>query len=53
MRQPTLSVVLEHGDDLVDDLFGSMASTLALLDLLDIAAALGNKVVNVQHDCAL
>lgn len=30
-----------------------MASTLTLLDLLDVAAALGNKVVNVQHGCVL
>lgn len=49
----TLSVILEHGNDLVDDLFGSMASTLTLLDLLDVAAALGDKVVDVQHGCVL
>jgi hypothetical protein len=52
MRRPTLSVILEQGNDLVDDLFGRMASTLTLLDLLDVAAALGDKVVDVQHGCA-
>jgi hypothetical protein len=45
-------VILEQSNDLVDDLFGSMAPTLTLLDLLDVAAALGDKVVDVQHGCA-
>jgi hypothetical protein len=45
----TLSVLLEHGNHLIDHFLRRMASALTLLDLLDIATALGDEVVNVQH----
>jgi hypothetical protein len=35
-------VVLEHGDDLVDDFHWGMALALALPDPIRVAAALGN-----------
>jgi hypothetical protein len=35
-------VVLPHGDDLVDDLYGGMALALALPDHLRVATTLGD-----------
>lgn len=45
----TLSVIFKHGDYLVHDLDRRMASALRLPDLLRVAAALGNKVLDVEH----
>lgn len=42
-------MVLEQGNHLVDSLLGSMALALGLPDLLGVAAALGNEVVDVEH----
>ena len=38
----TPAVVLEHGDDLVDDFYGGIALALALPDLLRVATTLGD-----------
>lgn len=53
MTRLTFSVVLKHGNHLVDYLLGGMAPTLALLDLLWVATALSDEVVDVQHCCAV
>lgn len=47
--QRTLTVVLKHGDHLVDCLLWRMASALALADLLGVSTTLGDEIVDVQH----
>lgn len=50
----TLSVVLEHGNDLVHNFLLCMAFLLAVADLLRVTTTLGDEVVDVQHlDCTL
>lgn len=46
-------MILVHGKDLVDDVLIAIAPSLTLLDLLWLTAALGDKIVNIQHHCSL
>lgn len=47
--EPTLTVVLKHGNHLVDCLLWRMASPLALADFVWVSTALSDEIVDVQH----
>ena len=49
MRKPTSPSLLVQRDHFIDSFLGSVPLALALLDLIWIAAALGNKVIEVEH----
>lgn len=49
MRKPTSPSLLVQRDHFIDSFLGSVPLALALLDLVWIAAALGNKVIEVEH----
>lgn len=49
MRKPTLPSLFVQRDHLIDSFLWSVALALALLDLVGVAAALGDEVIEVEH----
>jgi hypothetical protein len=49
MRKPTFPSLLVQRDHFIDSFLGSVAFALALLDLVRVAAALSDEVIEVEH----
>lgn len=49
MRKRTSPSLLVQRDHFIDSFLGSVPFALALLDLVRVAAALGDKVIEVEH----